>query len=476
MKKFTIIILFLSIPVFLNAQFCEWTDPVALTDSVSFNTNPNIIITDDYYSGDVFMFYEKKWNEDSQKQIYMRNITSMADEQLAIGDGIFEFRNPQLYITGYSNCRYFLIYESDLTGNFDLYGIEFFEDATFSVPFRLTETDYDENSCYINNDYYYNVVWETNEQIRVSTFSLVSDTLQFNEIITIDTNACFDPVCCYEFIAWRKIENDSSHIYSSSYEYPSGEWSEPDTVYTSGHNINLSMSTGMDLAFISAICWENSNNIICYDLWMHDTLFPEYPGITEYKYPSMFNYDLVITNCFYPFILTYSSGLSYDSEIYAVTDFNINENISNNNYADIYPRLFCGRTFMYYFDVLNIWQSHRNEHIVLYMSKISILYGSISENYLNEKDNLLSVIPNPFSNCLKIECYLSNNNKAIVIIHNLHGQEIKHFNIPDNKKGWHTLYWEPGNGNSPDVSKGIYTVLFQQGNIRQAQKVIYSGD
>ena len=166
MKKFTIIILFLSIPVFLNAQFCEWTDPVALTDSVSFNTNPNIIITDDYYSGDVFMFYEKKWNEDSQKQIYMRNITSMADEQLAIGDGIFEFRNPQLYITGYSNCRYFLIYESDLTGNFDLYGIEFFEDATFSVPFRLTETDYDENSCYINNDYYYNVVWETNEQIN----------------------------------------------------------------------------------------------------------------------------------------------------------------------------------------------------------------------------------------------------------------------------------------------------------------------
>ena len=40
----------------------------------------------------------------------MRNITSMADEQLAVGDGIFEFRNPQLYKTGYSNCRYFLIY------------------------------------------------------------------------------------------------------------------------------------------------------------------------------------------------------------------------------------------------------------------------------------------------------------------------------------------------------------------------------
>ncbi|MCK4289183.1 MAG: hypothetical protein KAW86_08265 [Bacteroidales bacterium] len=58
----------------------------------------------------------------------------------------------------------------------------------------------------------------------------------------------------------------------------------------------------------------------------------------------------------------------------------------------------------------------------------------------------------------------------------MHGQEIKHFDITDNKKGWHTLYWEPGNGNSPDIPKGIYTVLFQQGNIRQAHKVIYSGD
>jgi len=477
MKKITIIILFLLFPVFLNAQFDEWTDPVALTDSVSFNTNPNIIITDDYSSGGVFVFYEKKWNEDSPKEIYMRNITSMADEQLAVGDGIFEFRNPQLYKTEYSNCRYFLIYESDLSGNFDLYGIEFFEDATFSVPFRLTETEYDENSCYINIDYYYNnIVWETNEQIRVSTFSLVSDTLQFNEIITIDTNACFDPVCCYEFIAWRKIENDSSHIYSSSYEYLSGEWSEPDTVYTSGHNINLSMSSGMNWAYISVICWENSNNIICYDLWEHDTLFPEYPGITEYNYPSMFNYDLVITNYFYPFILTYSSGLSDESEIYAYTEFNGNENISNNNYADINPSLFCGKFFMYYFDVLNIWQSHRNEHIILYMSKISILYGDISENNLNEKHNLLSVIPNPFFDRLKITCKLLNNNRAIVKIYNLHGQEIKHFNIYDNKKGRHTLHWEPGNGNSPDIAKGIYTVLFQQGNIKQAQKVIYSGD
>ncbi len=117
MKKIIIFIVFLSIPVFLNAQFCEWTDPVALTDSVSFNTNPNTIVIDDYSNSDVFMFYEKKWDEDSPKQIYMRNITSMADEQLAAGDGIFEFRNPQLYKTGYSNCRYFLIYESDLTGN-----------------------------------------------------------------------------------------------------------------------------------------------------------------------------------------------------------------------------------------------------------------------------------------------------------------------------------------------------------------------
>jgi hypothetical protein len=475
MKKFTIIILFLSIPFFLNAQFCEWTDPVALTDSVSFNTNPNIIITDDYYSGDVFMFYEKKWNEDSTKQIYMRNITSMSDEQLAVGDGIFEFRNPQLYKTGYSNCRYFLIYESDLTGNFDLYGIEFFEDATFSVPFCLTETEYDENSCYIGDDYY-NVTWEADEKIKVSTFFLVSDTLQFNEIITIDTNACFEPVSSYEFIVWRKIEEDSSHIYSSSYNYSSGEWSEPDTVYTSGHNINLSMSTGMDYWCFPVICWENSSNIICYDLWEHDTLFPEYPGITEYNYPSMFNYDYFVLNNFYPYILTYSSGVSDESEIYSYTEFYGNENISNNNYADIYPRLFYGRTFMYYYDVLNIWQSYRNEHIVLYISKISISYGSISENYLNEKDNLLSVIPNPFSNCLKIKCYLSNNSSAIVKIYNLYGQEIKHFNISDNKKGWHTLHWEPGNGNSTDIPKGIYTVLFQQGNIRQAQKVIYSGD
>ena len=60
MKKLLLLIIILSY-LSINAQFYEnWTEPFPITDSLSINTNPDVLVDTDILNGDVVVFYEKK--------------------------------------------------------------------------------------------------------------------------------------------------------------------------------------------------------------------------------------------------------------------------------------------------------------------------------------------------------------------------------------------------------------------------------
>jgi len=50
----------------------NWSEPVILTDTVSYNSNPEMFVFDNGY-GTAYLFFEKKWDENSKTEIWTNN-------------------------------------------------------------------------------------------------------------------------------------------------------------------------------------------------------------------------------------------------------------------------------------------------------------------------------------------------------------------------------------------------------------------
>ncbi len=117
-----------------SQPFQGWSEPVRLTDSASYNTNPVIAVTPEYYEDNLLMFYEKQFTPESPKQIWMRKISEpMGEETAILANDAVVYRNPQ--IIGFS----YLVFESNLNGNFDLFGIKFDEYGNFESTISINK-------------------------------------------------------------------------------------------------------------------------------------------------------------------------------------------------------------------------------------------------------------------------------------------------------------------------------------------------
>ncbi len=147
MKRMT----FFSVSFFLTiiafAQWEPWSDPLSLTDSISYNANPVILVS---YTC-TYMFYEKKQELNAPTMIYYRDIESMSEEQAVFNNPEYEYRNPRILYTAYPSFLTLLIYETNTNGNFDIWAIELYEEISFGNPFQLTTTPENESSVYTSN-------------------------------------------------------------------------------------------------------------------------------------------------------------------------------------------------------------------------------------------------------------------------------------------------------------------------------------
>lgn len=476
MKKVILLIPVIVFSNFVFAQFYpDWTDPVPITDSLSINSNPVILTTT---ANDVFCFYEKRPSLESPSQIWYRNIYTMTDEQLVFSNDSFEYRNPKmLTLSPYYDSRYFLIYESNETGVFDLYGVEFFPDGSFNESFKLTNTTNAESSFFINQGYDFQIAcWKSGESIQFAHITQQEDTLQFEEIYTIDTNNCFEPICSNGYVFYRKTINDSSQIYFSHYNEATNLWTEPDTIYATGNNINMNTSMFTPEFFFESdiICWENNGHLFNWDSYSYSMEQVELEGITQCFEPDFLNYDLYTEYFNLPALLTFRIGEGNESEIFVSNYISSNgQVISNNNTPDSNPKLFYGPFLYPYFNAIDIWQSQINDNTVLCMSQASILLGGITDKDGNN-NKFLKTSPNPFKNELKIEYFLSSNEKASLDIYTLTGKHIDHININSQKPGWNFLIWNTLENGKNNLPEGVYFVTLRQGNETATQKIIYA--
>ena len=481
MKKVILSISAFFIIGILQAQYItNWTEPIAITDSISLNSNPVVLTIFEDGNDDVFCFYEKRSSESSPTQIWYRNIHTMTDEQLVFGEDVFEYRNPKIFIQSPDyDSRYFLFYESNKTGNFNIYGNEVFTDGTLGPSFLMLSDEWDESSFFItqNDNSQIAGCWESGNKIQFSGISFSGDTLQFNEVFTIDTINCYNPVCytvtnVYKIVYYRKIINDSSQIYFSEYDEIENTWTEPDTLYATGNNININ-SVGYSYYFPNQnLCWENNGEIMFYDNWQNQTETIETSISGNYE-PSYIT-SMYGVKAFYPVYLTFCSGEGNNREVYSMGDWGFVQQITSNNYFESNPKIFYERFYYDYFNAVSIWETYKNNNRVLYMSRRSFdLMGSIDDNK-SGTNRIIKASPNPFKNELKIEYFLSANKKASLDIYTLTGKHIDHININSQKPGWNVLSWNTSENGKNNLPEGVYFVTLRQGNETATQKIIYS--
>ncbi len=394
MKKAIIFSIIIFISVSLKSQgYQTWSDPIALTDSLSFNSNPTVI---NYGWGNSSIFYEKRQSLSGNREIWWKNpYGPISEEQVLIGGfAEIDYRNPK--VINYN----FLIFECNATNNdkYDIFGVKFDENGLVGNSFRLTNTEYDENSFYGTSTSPV-CCWEGEGDIFVANIESIQDTLQFTNIEIIDTANCLEPVCKSNFIAWRKVENGESHIYYSEIEYPSTQWSDPDTIIQTNDNTNLSISRAIDYwgEEGSLLCWQSSDSIHFSGTpgWNIEIITPGIEGIDHYYEPTSFDLDF-LTDDYFPGLCSFAGETGSIRDIY-INDywfFSNPVNITNDPEVNKNPELFFGGEFNYYYDVFNIWQTEKNGYDVLYMSTASYLLGAINEN----KSPQIEISPNPVSN------------------------------------------------------------------------------
>ncbi len=465
LKKFIPVIL-LFVSSIASAQWNQWSAPVRLTDTTSFNSNPAVAVIGDY-EGPVIMYYEKKFSPDSPKQIWMRKISDPFGPETAIfANDSIEYKNP---IILWSNM---LLFESNAEGNFNIYGAEFDEAGNFEESFQLTDTPGDEINVYSSSESGC-CCWEYDGNIIISQMDYYGDSVHFTEIDTLDSGDCHNPVCIDNYAAWLKIENNESHVYLSKKVYPFTQWSDPETVMNIGDNLNLSISGSLFFEG-RTLCWENADSLLFYDLFYPEPIWsPHFDGIEKCQQPSAFDLYLITDNLWGIFSFVGKNANLSDIYIYDPMYTVDPVNVTNDTEINSNPILFAGRFYDYYYEVLNIWQTQVNGFEALYKSDAYYLLGSVAEN--NSANKLsLQVSPNPFSDEIKFEFNLPGTLPYTLEIFNISGEKIIQMITSSGSSGNQSLTWNP-HKEGISLHDGIYFVKLTQGENSTVRKVIYSG-
>lgn len=457
--------LFISFINFTSAQEYEWSIPYPITDSLSDNSKPVMVrvMHRDY------VFYEKETSENNTS-IYMRNITEMTEETAVFLEEGVIFRNPQIIkFADYPNepdTLFYLVFESNLetSSTFNIYYSKYSQDGSFSNP-KSIEIGY--TSCQDLKIMGRNLIWERGGNIETTYLQGNNLTYNFHSTIIIDEEGCSNPCISNSNIIYLKEVNTENRIYRSTWNYPLGEWHEPIEFY-GGTNSSISILAYED-DYVDGFLWETFEN----GLWKTYTydIFGEEIENTDLESENKITPDAVLFN-----ILLKGKDIWFNYFTYTIsengnTDIFVNNlyegpqncyNISQSSAIDSNPRLFYVPA-PYVYNTYLIYQSNRNNHQQLFISKNYFLYAG-NDEMENDNNNNLTISPNPITHQTQITTsHLSAENLKIEI-YNSTGVLIETLPL----KNTQTTIWKP----SEDIKNGVYIINLKSDLESVRKKVI----
>lgn len=381
-----------------KSQFFTWTEPVPLTDSVHNNTNCSIQVGDPMISPNPDYAVWESSSDTLSIAIFGRNLETMEDPFPILSQPGVHFRNPKRVPVFDGNVLFYLFYETDINGNWDIYYVEYLMDGTVTEPVQVCATQADERNFQFSDGV---VVWQSDDQIVTQEYDLWSGFPPGSQPEVLDSVDCQYPVFSGYYCAWEKVVSNISQVWFASREYVSGQWiwSSPMLIDSTGENRHLYMG---DFLTPSTLVWQHYED----DFWRIKGIeldyltmlpVPDFPGCNNVD-PCFLNLTLPVwqTNPFPFSFMTWASDSSGNKEIY------VNEtiwdpyyfNISGYPSEDRNPKLFSSYNFI--IRVYLTWESFRNGHWQIWISWQDIWIGIPGEKGMNRLETV-TAFPNPFS-------------------------------------------------------------------------------
>ncbi len=432
----------LIIPVFIlfcmaaQGQYYKWSEPLLITDST--NNNSNCDFENVYYDYDdhIYFFWEKS-TDTLSTSIYMRtNIWDNTETELLSEPGIHLTRPRMLNLNptwdrSSNDTILILFYESDFSGNQDLYYVRVAKDSGISQPVVFFPTEFDDQN--ISTCDYGEVSWESNGVIYFSELLYNSKGYYFSDPLVIDSGNCSHPVINGEprAISWGKDNNGLSNLYYSKRIYSGSGWSDPILIDT-GSNTNQSFS---DFVMDIKLFWQYNGGMfdeIKYrSMDEYDTLnytLDYLPGVNKGD-PTAVSIPMFVDNAEFGFtMLAFTADLPENTEILVNEDpynfppdfINLTDNVKQNRN----PLMRQSKWLTYSTELILTWETQFDDHWAIYASRIFVqIFGGVDE--IENRHFQLKGYPNPFIDQTTIEYVLDNPGHVVIDIYNLSGKKLK---------------------------------------------------
>jgi len=465
------VIISLLISVSVQAQnFWYWSDPVALTDSLSDNQNPYL-----FYNGIFHMVWEK--NIDSvSTSIWYRDITTKTPPVEILSSQGVHYKHPKIMNT--QNSLFYVFYETNENGNTDIYYIEYQGDTNFSEPIPFATTAEEDKEVEIDYHNWYwdaknSLVWIQNSSVY---HSYLNDDYFFTNPVLIDSGNCSNPIITRggNHIIWEKETPFGKHLMISR-DVSQGGWGAPEVLYDQLMCQNLKSDKVADhmitWSVLDDTTWKIAAGIseyqgLYYEVFDITSDTPLTPGITFYftpLEPGVFNIEEMYL--VFPYDTSGYAELYMNEESWYYNQFS---NFTNWQTESRNPDFFFGPDDESYCDgIYLVWESFKNEHWQIFYSEAPQCWGNINE--FKTSDSFISTHPNPFTHETTLKFTLDTRRDVVIEVYNNRGRQITTIASQSFNQGEHQLRWDGGG-----VAAGIYIIKMTVGDMVYTSKVVKS--
>lgn len=454
----------------LYSQY-DWSVPLPVTDSISNNTNPDLV-----YTGQVnYVMTWEKSIDSSSTSIYIKNIIGQEDEIEVLSDENIHYTHPKIFPVydyyGMNDTIFFLFYETDQAGNKDIYYLVYTSDGNFSEPNPFFISMYDDFDM---NTWGSHLVWVQDEKLFWTKY-VSSNPNGFTEPSIIDEGGCYNPAfvltSLYDpklFVIWEKKIGSLSHIYVA--EEQGSNWSEPIVIYDSGYAINLNCSElGSHFAWsaftdltwkILACHWDNVTGSWITTQYNIEQTNPFDPAVAPFNFLSY--YPELAKYISFPYAENGHEEIYMNLDPYLPSFTNFSSSTTDNRNPNFFDRYY----YQDYRYIYNVWESYRNGHWQIFYSKILLAMVKVVET--KKEIDFFNISPNPSKSTITISYFLEKNNLVNIGVFDLQGNKIATVLEEFQYKGKQSVKWSiPG-----EAAPGIYLILLRKDNELYSQKII----
>jgi hypothetical protein len=471
-----IFFLFINFSEINSQDFWEWEDKIPLTDSLSDNTNPNLVY---WYSEKLDEMMNVVWEktvDENTTAIYYRDLVSAEEPVEVVSIPGVHFTHPVIMKMDHTDTLFYVFYQGDQDGSQDIYYSIFTDDGQFSQPvqFPYNFNESDEEYFTIGNDSYWDrlkdskyvqnvIAWVSDGALLTCNFEKNGDTYSFSQPDTVDLGICSDPVIVNDqTIFYIKDNVPGRYIYTVHKQYPAYEWSEPSLYFDQGNCYNLAE----DNVEPRLITWSSDSNFV-FRNYLADSYWP-YDGnglgpVSDTPLdPAVCTLIIGVEPQQMEFYFYYMAFPSQDNgfdEIFMNEGYNwepdpVFYNFSQAGAQSRNPEFYSGEPDMWNpwcFFVYLVWEEYRNNHWQIFSSRTEMCAGGIGENDANE--SFINIYPNPFKDDVTLSYTLFYDEFIKIEVIDLYGRKITELCNEKQLAGEQSFIW-----NGKDVPSGLYFI------------------